>query len=197
MLHLKTFSLLGCVLLGMSLGGCGLRPLYGPPSSSKGQETSNSEEALSAIRVNLIPDRKGQLLRNNLISLLTPKGQPRKPLYILKVTLDENTQALGILKDATFSRSQMTYTATFQLLEFSTKKPLFTNSTFVVSNYNVITANEFATIISAGDVQDRSLVLLAEQIMRELATYFFTRSKETESIVPPAKKHLQNSAEQS
>ena len=171
----------------MLLGGCGLQPLYAPSSSSKNQNPSGSQEFLSKIRINLIPDRKGQLLRNNLIALLTPKGQPKKPLYVLNVSLDETTQALGILKDATFSRSQMTYKATFQLLEFSTKKPVFASSTFVVSNYNVITANEFATIISAGDAQDRSLVLLAEQISRELATYFFTKTEEKTLKSPQVK----------
>lgn len=183
MLYLKNFSLPFCVLVGICLGGCGLQPLYAPSSPSKDQGLSNSQKLLSSIRVNIIPDRKGQLLRNNLIALLTPKGQPKKPLYTLKVTLDETTQALGILKDATFSRSQMTYTATFQLLEFSTKKPVFSSSTFVVSNYNVITANEFATIISAGDAQDRSLVLLAEQVSRELATYFFTKSEDPKKSI--------------
>ncbi|HQS83970.1 MAG TPA: LPS assembly lipoprotein LptE [Alphaproteobacteria bacterium] len=152
------------------LTGCGFEPLYAP--SSNFQENS-SQSILSKIRINLITDRKGQLLRNHLISLMTPLGQPKKPLYVLDVTVTESSLALGILKDATFSKSQMTYTADFKLKDATTGKILMKKASYVTSDYNIITNSEFATVISAQSAKDRSMIQLAQQIARELATFFF------------------------
>lgn len=52
---------------GLGLGGCGFRPLYGPiaaPDGGAGGEDIRTE--LAAIRVGLIPERFGQLLRRDL-----------------------------------------------------------------------------------------------------------------------------------
>ncbi len=163
------------------LTGCGFEPLYGPSSNS--QENS-SQSILSKIRINLITDRKGQLLRNHLISLMTPLGQPKKPLYVLDVRVTESSLALGILKDATFSKSQMTYTADFELKDAATDKVLVKKSSYVTSDYNIITNSECATVISAQSAKDRSMIQLAQQISRELATFFFERkSNNSEDLV--------------
>lgn len=162
---------LACVGLCLSLVGCGFEPLYGPSSLHSSQDTAD-QGMLSKIRVNLIADRRGQLLRNHLISLLTPLGQPKKPLYLLDVTLTESSQALGILKDATFSKSQMTYVGDFTLKDAATHKVLLKNKSSVVADYNVITNSEFATVVSAQSAKDRSMVLLAQQISRELGFFF-------------------------
>lgn len=157
-------------MISSFLGGCGFEPLYAPSSQKEVIATPQGE--LASIRINLIADRRGQLLRNHLISLLTPFGQPKKPLYNLEVTLKENSQALGILKDATFSKSQMTYTATFILKDAATHKILFEGVNWVVADYNVITNSEFATVVSAQNAQNRSMLQLAHQISRTLATFF-------------------------
>ncbi len=149
-----------------------------PPSSKSLQDTS-AQGMLSKVKVNLIADRRGQLLRNHLISLLTPLGQPKKPLYLLDVTLTETSQALGILKDATFSKSQMTYVAEFTLKDAADHKVLLKNSSSVVADYNVITNSEFATVISAQSAKDRSMILLAQQISRELGAFFHEAEEDT------------------
>jgi len=165
------------ILLGiffLTLGGCGFDPLYAP--SFENHPVSSVQSDLSKIRIDLIADRRGQLLRNHLISLITPLGQPKKPLYIVDVTLSESSQALGILKDATFSKSQMAYSAQFKLKDASTGKVLLSTSTEVIADYNIIKNSEFATVISEQSAQDRSLIQLAQQISRELATFFYKTS---------------------
>ncbi|MBS0185865.1 MAG: hypothetical protein JSS34_05940 [Proteobacteria bacterium] len=173
------------ILLGLGLlltGGCGFDPLYAP-SSFENHPMNSVQNDLSKIRINLIADRRGQLLRNHLISLITPLGQPKKPLYIMDVTITESSQALGILKDATFSKSQMTYSAQFKLTDASTGKVLLSTSTEVIADYNIIKNSEFATVISEQSAQDRSLVQLAQQISRELATFFYKISSSQDSTL--------------
>lgn len=178
---LKNSLLLSLYLIGLT--GCGFKPIYGP--SSYGSSFPNKEEHLavaqdlSLIKISLIPDRKGQILRNSLIHLLTPKGQPGNPKYILEVTLTEATQALGILKDATYSRSQLVFTADFFLRDIATYKILFTSQATTAADYNFVISNQFATTIADDDAHTRGLTLLAQDIARQLAM-FFSIPKETE-----------------
>ena len=163
----------------MSISGCGFRPLYGPVSSQS-DEHITSQEFLASIHIALITDRKGQMFRNELISLITPLGQPKNALYTLRADLTETSQALGILKDATFSVSQMTYRVNFELIESTTRQVVFKSSATVVTDYNVITDNEYATIVSAQNSQKRSLTLLAQEVFRELITFFQQKEQEVE-----------------
>ncbi len=157
----------GLLLIALSffLCSCGLQPLYSPRGHA-------SHEELSKIRINRIPDRIGQNLKNNLITLLTPKGTPTHTRYALNIDLKEETRALGVLKDATYSNSLMTYTATFDLVDLNTNKVIYKSYSSVVSDYNVIAQNQFATVASATNTQDRGLNLLAQQIQRSLSVFF-------------------------
>lgn len=162
------------------LTGCGFRPVYSPssfnPISSQEQDIAVLQD-LNLIKINLIADRKGQILRNALIHSLTPKGQPGNPTYILAIDLKEETKALGILKDATYSRSQLTFTANFILLSASTHKTLLSAQATSTSNFNFITSNQFATIIADDDAHARGLELLAQDITHQIAMYFSSVKK--------------------
>lgn len=173
----NSFFLLSLIFF---VAGCGFHPVYSPSSFnaiSFPEQNNTISQDLALIKINLIPDRKGQLLRNALIHSLTPKGQPGNPQYILLVNLKEESKALGILKDATYSRSQLTFTADFSLISTTTNQVLLSAQAITTSNFNFITSNQFATIVADDDAHARGLELLAQDIARQIAMYFSSAKK--------------------
>src|SRR5262245_5494740 len=76
-------ALLCAVLLAGILAGCGFRPLYRQDSSSA------SVPQFAQIAIAQPEDRPSQQLRNNLLDLLTPRGTPDRPLYLLDYRVSE------------------------------------------------------------------------------------------------------------
>ncbi len=74
------------------LYGCGFEPLYvekkeaGSWYYGSNFDSSISEE-MSQVKIQPIADRFGQIMRNELLDLLTPRGVPKEPKYRLFVTL--------------------------------------------------------------------------------------------------------------
>ena len=147
------------------LAACGFEPLHGRQQS--GSDTSTE---LSKIAVPPIPDRLGQMLRIELTNQLTPKGQPRAPLYVLTVSVNENKQDLAIRKDATATRANLTITATFSLTDKKTNKSVFNGSLRSVNSYNIIDA-DFATLTAENDARRRGVRVLATEIGLRLGVF--------------------------
>ena len=73
------------------ISGCGFEPLYVEKKTSSDWYYNNEFDAgirdeMASVKVELIQDRIGQLIRNDLLDKLTPKGEPKSPKYYLKVT---------------------------------------------------------------------------------------------------------------
>jgi len=149
----------------LGLTSCGFVPLY-----QAGQEEYHSE--LQKIKIKTIPDRLGQSLRNELLPLLTPYGQPKKPEYVLEIELETNKRDLGILRDATASYAEVILTAKYTLKEFMTGAGLTSGKSSFISSYNILSSAEFSTFISEKDAYERALKLVAQDISMRLAVYF-------------------------
>lgn len=158
------FFALGMGLLILS-SGCGLRPLYGEVSPQVMQ-------GFSAIKINLIEDRLGQLLRNQLLTDLTPYGQPQKPLYALDVKLAWSEASLSFLKDATVSRYELILTAEFTLRDRNTNEALTTGSVRTSASYNVVDNGDYSTIVSKESACKQAISLAGQEIKLRLASYF-------------------------
>lgn len=183
------------------LAGCGFESLYG---SREGQARDPAVEAhLAGITVKPIADRRGQILRNNLLDLLTPRGSSGKPLYSLSVTLRESEERLGQTTANLATRANLRVTAGFVLvnrLGASTNPAaqhpaaegeenhsgegtarqdpniLFSGSRTVVASFDFF-QNEFATIKAREDAEERALRDLAREIETQLAVYFAGKTK--------------------
>ncbi len=159
------FFKISCVVVVLALGGCGFRPLYGQ------REGGGATDHMAAVRVGVIEDRAGQLLRNALLEQLQPGGQPGLPLYALNVKLTETVQQLALQKDETTSRSNLELRAAYVLKRFDNGATLFEGVSRAATGFNVVSSH-FATLSAESDARKRSLRVLSEDIKVQLGAYF-------------------------
>jgi LPS-assembly lipoprotein len=158
-----------CLLLGVvvALSACGFKPLYG---RSEAQALS-SVDHMAAIRIAPLQDRIGQQMHNLLRDRLNPYGQPRDPVYRLKVVISEARQELGIRKDETATRANLILSARFTLREIESDRVLLEGRTSSVNSFNILT-DQFATDFAEADARERALRELSDNIRVRLGIYF-------------------------
>lgn len=152
-----------------ALGGCGFTPLYAT-------QTANGpmSAALSAIRVEPIPDRLGQYVRNNLIDLLNPQGEPQAPAYRLIVRLSEDREGLAIERDTSITRYNYSLLAHYELRD-GAGHVVESGKARAIAAYNVV-SSQFATLSAEKDAQMRAAREVAETIRLRLAAGFNRRT---------------------
>jgi LPS-assembly lipoprotein len=150
------------------LTGCGFQPLYGVHSASPG---APAEAKFAAVRVDTIPDRAGQQLRNELLDRLNPRGVPAQPLYHLTVQLAVRKQNLGIQANDTSTIGRVDVQAAFTLLDVGTEKPVHQGSSRSITTFQVVQSN-FANIQAENDAQARALREISDDIRVQLALFF-------------------------
>lgn len=153
-------------VLFMSLSACGFSPVYGP-RDDKGVPV---ERALGFVAIDSIPDRHGQFLRNHLIDRFYTKGRPAQPTTRLSVALEESEEDLGLRKDATASRRQISVEAAYTLKN-STGRTLFSGAAHSVVNTSSFEA-QYGTLAAQRDAYERALREVGEQIANRLSLYF-------------------------
>ncbi|MEO5335420.1 MAG: LPS assembly lipoprotein LptE [Magnetospirillum sp. WYHS-4] len=185
------------VLLAVAIGlsGCGFESVYGTKGGS-GDPTVETE--LARIDVAAIKDREGQILRNHLFDLLTPKGRPAKPAYKLVVRLRISEQRLGVTASATATRANLWIDSSFSLKDPAAGKgspipedegraredaedivspgTLVQGSRHVVASYNIL-ANDFSTVRARQDALERGLLEAARDIHSQISVHFAQRAK--------------------
>jgi LPS-assembly lipoprotein len=157
---------LGLLAALPALGGCGFRPLYGD-ASQPGSTGAN----LADIQISPIANRSGQMLRNNLLDRLTPRGTPRGARWRLDVALSESSEGVGILQNETITRVNYRLDANYQLVEVATGKPVLVRASRAIASYNV-PSSEFATVVASKDAEARAIDEIADEIRTRLAIYF-------------------------
>jgi len=158
-------------LIVVFLSACGFEPLYGPNSTCAPAVC----EELEQVKILCIKDREGQILRNYLLDIMNPTGQPTFPLAFLKVNLLIKKEASLILRDGTSSRYKLTLTAHLMLRDAETEKTLYTDTVTVINAYYIgqFTAiSAYASTLAERDAREKGLKLLADQIRITLASYY-------------------------
>jgi len=158
------------VAVGLTLAsapGCGFRPMYG----DRGTEASPVAADLATVSVGLIPDRSGQLLRNQLNRLLNPASESASRRYTLVVTLKETVDSFAVERSGFATRANVEMVATYQLVDDAAGSPVFAATSRAVSGYNLLD-NDFSTVVSTGDARSRAIDQIAYEIRNRLAGYF-------------------------
>ncbi len=114
-----------------------------------------------------IPDRVGQLVRNQLIDALSPGGQPAAPVYRLSVTLQQRKEDVAFQRDEQATRVNLTLEAGFVLREMSSEQIVARGSTRSVAAYNIV-QSEFANIAAEADAVRRAARQAADSIALRL-----------------------------
>ena len=141
-----------------AMTACGFQPLYGEKASSA---VTNTE--LAAIDIDLIRDREGQMLRNELLDRFQPRGAALKPLYRLSVALTQQKVGLAIRPDETGSRANLIIVANYTIRDMADGKVVFNGTSRAVTGFNVLTS-DFATSSSEADAVRRAIYDLSQQI---------------------------------
>ena len=161
------------IALGLPLlaAGCGFRPMYGQGS---GPEDSRVAASLAAVKVGLITERQGQLLRRRLEQGLAPKGREGvRPQYDLRVGLAYGFELQGFRRDGFPSRVRSNATANWFLFDLGAPPKEIARGTERASDAYDIPENQFFAADVARDIMERQLIeQLAQQILERLALHF-------------------------
>jgi hypothetical protein len=142
------------VLVALLLAGCGFHPMYGK---------ANEHALVSGVMIDTTRDRMGQQLKQDLEDRLNPpSGVPAKPAYRLSVTLQSDASAIGVARDGTVSRFNVTLRSVYTLTRLSDGKKIQSGEIRHVSSYNNQVNQYYSTYISEKDAISRGIVELSE-----------------------------------
>ncbi len=162
---MSSLKRLAPLALLIGLGACGFQPLY-----SERHNASVTAE-LAATRIDLIADRTGLKLHNFLLDRFNPKGLAARPRYGLKVEVQTHRRELGIRKDETATRANLTLTARYTLRDWRTNRSLYQGTSSSANSYNILEA-DFATLAALNDATTRAARELSEKIKTRLSIFF-------------------------
>ena len=160
----RTSAAAAAIVALTGLASCGFKPLYGSHA------TAVSNEALSRVRVVPMRDRVGQLLYTHLTKGFHARGKARKPLWVLSIKLSKETERLGIRKDETATRANLTLEARFELKNIRTPKVAFRGRAVITNSYDIL-ESRFGTIASERNVLERATRALGQNIMARVAIF--------------------------
>lgn len=176
--------LLPVVLWAAVLAGCGFRPLYQDPEPAAGAGVASE---LAAVEVAPIPDRVGQLVRNDLLyHMRASEGGAAD--YRLDVRLTESISELAVERTGFATRSNLRLAAVYSLVDLGTGRRLVAGRSRAISSYNIVDAS-FSTLTAQNAARERAASRIAEDIRARLAAYFATAG-EAGPATPPAEAPL-------
>ncbi|MFO0388108.1 MAG: LPS assembly lipoprotein LptE [Alphaproteobacteria bacterium] len=183
----KWFAVAACVFLT----ACGFQPMYG-------KNTGGKSTALAGVYIEKVSGegRMAQQFRTDLEDKLNPGGKvPANPAYSLNVSLSSTESAIGVAKDGTISRYNLSLDSNYSLKEYGTDKVIANGTLRQVSSYNNLTNAYFSTYVSKEDAIKRGVTELSENYRQRLAPYLNGQRppvKELSKEVNPHEAYLQD-----
>jgi len=151
------------IVAALVVGGCTFRPLY-----AEDRDGHSTRDDVAAIEVSQIGNgRVGQVLRNNLVQELTPRGEPAAPEYRLDVTLSDTLTDLLVQQDSEVLRRNYSLTASYRLVDTSTGRQVASARTTRTSSFNRV-ESEYANLIAERDAQRRTADAIAQVMAQRL-----------------------------
>lgn len=176
-------SLLVSALVAASLtvGGCGLRPLYA--NGSKGAVA----QILADVDVAPIEGHSGFLVRNALRDRLqaTQGGEGAGKRLRLDVRLEDSITGFGVRADDAVTRERRTLRARYQLVDAGTGEVLLDATAFSDAGIDVV-GSEYATIAAESSALERLSSAVADQIVARLAVFANRGGGRTSDVPSPA-----------
>ena len=155
------FAVAGAALVAVA--GCDFQPIHGESSAA-------STSGLANLDIALIADRTGQMMRNELLQQMQPRGAHPSPRFGLDVKLTETLTDLAIRKDNFATRANLTLIAQFSVISRADGSLLFSSQARSVNSYNILTS-DFATLSARADARRRAVRQLALDIKERLAVW--------------------------
>ena len=168
-------NIIACVL---ACAACGFEPLYVERqvgnnwSYYRGTFDTSITDEMAQIKVERAPDRIGQLVRNDLLDSLTPKGIPSSPKYRLQIEkISKNTTEQAMRDDITATRERVEYKLKYALYDAKTGKKLVDGDTLALLGFDIM-ANPYSTTFSEKKIEKDAAKVMSNDISLRIAAYF-------------------------
>jgi LPS-assembly lipoprotein len=159
---------LAILMLSLVLPGCGFKPMYGENTTT----TSTSVmDRMASIDIRPIPDRLGQIVRNQLVDAITPTGTSGAPAYELALKIGEEREDVGLRQNASATRANYRMSAKFELREIASDKVVLSGTTWAETAFDIV-QQDYPTVIAQQDAQKKLAIELAEEIKTRIAVFF-------------------------
>lgn len=164
----SSLSVFAALLAAGTLAGCGFTPLYGDSDQSGGVARQ-----LDEVDVQNIPERTGQMLRDQLQYQLHAAGAPTSELYSLAVGYTISAQNSGVQQDSSVTYNRFVANAVWTLSPIGNPAaPLATGRASTENQINIIDQQYFAQTLETNTVNQQIADTLAQEIDTQLAAYF-------------------------
>lgn len=164
------------ILMGLTatvVTGCGFEPMYGYRSNTNQQSPSIAAQ-MSQVGIDIIPNREGQSLRNNLIDRLYRNGYPSNPTMTLKIAkINELRTELDLTKSSDATRAQLRQTTVMSLVD-DKGTTLMTRPLETITSFNIL-GSEFATRVSEQAARESGLNDIARQVELNMSLYYSSK----------------------
>lgn len=151
----------------LSLSGCGFRPMHTNSVKPSIQESA----VYQSIKIDIVPNREGQILRNELIDRLYIYNSVTNPQYTLTIDpIKESPRDIAITKSSEATRAQLWMTSAMHLKNVAGEE-ILSRDLRSIASYNTL-ESEFATRVTEKAARESALVDLARQIELQLNLYF-------------------------
>ena len=159
------------IVAAMMLQSCtDWRALY----ASDNEYRSVVATELSNITIPEPKTRIEQLIRNNLISTMSPPGQEGDGRYQLILQPAASDQNLVIQRNTDIARRSFRLRVVFLLHDGQTGKRIYSGNTFSEVSYDKI-SSEFSNMNAKINAEERAAREVSEDIRTRLAAFFATR----------------------
>ena len=165
-------AILTLALWSVLLSGCGFHPMLAVQTGP-----SSVEGDLAKIKVGYIENRSGQVLRNDLIDALSPRGEPDQPEYALTVRIEEPQQNLAFQRNNSVTNVSYSIFARWALSD-KNGTVIYSSSSSSSQQYPM-SNSQYATGASALNARDRIAQDISQDIRNKLAQFFVARSAAT------------------
>lgn len=156
------------------VGGCGFQPVYMPTASGK---PGPAERQMAAIRVGVIANRPGQLLRQALQQRFDGAGGAVTPRYSLAVNYSIAGEGVAIRPDSTATHIRLIGHADWTLSSLSPGHLRVTSgSARAFEGIDLLDTQYFAADLETQAAHRRLANQIASQIAMELAVFFRRRA---------------------
>lgn len=153
----------------LALAGCGFQPIYMPTASGK---AGPAEREMAQVEVALIPERSGQILRQELQRRLASDNGSRH-LYDLRVSFSIAAEGLSVTTDNLPTRVRMIGYASWVLVTNDQKRTKLTEGgARSFDGLNLFEQQYFAADMEGDAVTKRIANSIADQIAMQIAVYF-------------------------
>ena len=156
-----------CFAVVLLLPACGFRPLYG----TSGKDSASVSAKLAGVAIPEQSTRAGQLIRNAMLSAISPAGTYAPTAYRFDMTPKGSEQNSVEAQNTDVLRVSYRLNVSFDLVSMSSGKAVYSGKTFSYVSYDR-TGTPFANQQARINAEERAAQEVALDMRTRLAAYF-------------------------